>query len=61
MAQIKAPAAKCPGAPADWIWQYVFPGQGLSLDPRGNKMQIHHLSRLTIQRAALRAARLVGI
>ncbi len=54
-------ASKYPGAQIDWIWQYVFPAKGLSVDPRTDKEQRHHLSRSTVQRAVRKASRLAGI
>lgn len=55
-------ARKYPKAPAQWAWQYVFPAQQLSRDPRSGAIRRHHASPESIQRAlraALRAARIV--
>src|SRR5436190_5587264 len=47
-------------ASAEWVWQYVFPSQQLSKDPRSGAVRRHHLIPEVIQRAlrdALRHAR----
>jgi integron integrase len=52
---------KNPAAAKDWIWQYVFPSTGLSVDPRSRKVRRHHLHASTIQKAVKRAARSAGL
>lgn len=42
---------KYPGAQNDWRWQYVFPSNRLSKDPRSDSVQRHHRDGKTIQRA----------
>lgn len=54
-------ARKYPGAPRDWMWQYVFPAAGLSVDPRSGERRRHHLDEQLVQRAvreALHASRI---
>ncbi len=36
-------ARKYAGAPWEWMWQYVFPAAGLSVDPRSGERRRHHL------------------
>jgi integron integrase len=52
---------KYPNAGREWGWQYVFPSERLSRDPRGGKMRRHHLNESGLQRAVQKAARLAGI
>src|SRR5262245_28450134 len=61
---------KLPGAEKDWGWQYVFPGEHRSHDPRvarpagGSGEEVerrHHLHESVIQRAVHQAVRDVGI
>jgi integron integrase len=52
---------KYPGAGRDWVWQYVFPARGLSVDPRSGKVRRHHLSAKAIQTAVSLAARRAGL
>jgi len=50
---------KYPRAPREWHWQYVFPAQHRSIDPRAGVERRHHAGETAIQRAmraALRAA-----
>lgn len=46
---------KYPNAAGDWGWQYVFPSQQISEDPRSGVRRRHHAAADSIQRA-LRAA-----
>jgi len=48
-------ARKYPGTERDWGWQYVFPAEHMSTDPRSQLERRHHLHETAIQRA-LRAA-----
>lgn len=48
-------------ADRQWVWQYVFPSQGLSQDPRSGIVRRHHLNESTIQRALRGAVRFAGI
>jgi integron integrase len=69
-------ARKFPGADREWGWQYVFPGEHRSRDPRGKEGGVgppvahlaaaqperrHHLHETAIQRALRRAVLDVGI
>jgi len=42
---------KYPNAPKEWIWQYLFPSQRLSVDPRSKKTRRHHLHENSLQKA----------
>ncbi len=48
-------ARKYPQAGREWGWQFVFPSQQLSVDPRGGKVRRHHVSDAMLQ-AAVKAA-----
>ena len=51
-------ARKYPGAERDWGWQYVFPAEHRSRDPRDPRGQVerrHHLHETVIQRAVRQA------
>ncbi|WFB37508.1 integron integrase [Kiritimatiellota bacterium B12222] len=52
----KALARKYKSAPFDWLWQYVFPADDYSKDPRSATMKRHHIHASRIQRAVKRAA-----
>jgi integron integrase len=67
-------ARKLPGAERDWGWQYVFPGEHRSHDPRARPAsgspaatgqeeveRRHHLHESVIQRAVHQAVRDVGL
>ena len=52
---------KYPNAAREWAWQYVFPADRISVDPRSGIKRRHHLDEQWVQRAmreALRAARI---
>ena len=58
---------KNPGAAREWAWQWVFPAEKRSLDPRGAtsdgqpEWQRHHVAEKNLQnavKAALRRARI---
>jgi len=52
---------KYPNAAREWIWQYVFPADKLSLDPRTGEKRRHHMADKNLQNAvkvAIRAARI---
>ena len=44
-----------------WGWQYVFPSQRRSTDPRSGKIRRHHLNESGLQKAVKKAARLAKI
>jgi hypothetical protein len=64
---------KYPNANKEWCWQYVFPADKLSTDPRAlpspsgrgaggeGALRRHHLGESSPQRAVRQAARLAGI
>jgi integron integrase len=45
----------------EWCWQYVFPSERISTDPRSGERRRHHLSESSIQKAVKRAVRASGI
>jgi integron integrase len=47
---------KYPNAGKEWIWQYVFPAKGLSVDPRSGKVRRHHINENLVQKAVKEAA-----
>ncbi|MBV7333909.1 integron integrase [Chloroflexi bacterium TSY] len=52
---------KYPNSNRQWGWQYVFPADKLSVDPRTNVTRRHHLHEHTLQRAVRKAVRAAGI
>ena len=48
---------KYPSASTQWIWQWVFPAQDLSVDPRSKSVRRHHVHETLLQRAVRAAAR----
>lgn len=54
-------ARKYPRAAQEWIWQYVFPSQRVSRDPRSGDLRRHHLDPSGLQRAVRGAGRRAGI
>jgi len=52
---------KYPNASREWAWQYVFPSDRLSEDPRTGIVRRHHLDESNLQKAVKEAARLAGI
>ncbi len=54
-------AKKYPKAPSSWDWQYVFPAQNLSTDPRGGQIRRHHLNESNLQKAVRKAKDKSGI
>jgi len=48
---------KFSGAARQWGWQYVFPAQGLTRDPRSGNLRRHHVHESKIQRAVKNAIR----
>jgi integron integrase len=47
---------KCPGAPREWAWQYVFLASRLYVEPATGKARRHHLHETVLQRAVRYAA-----
>lgn len=54
-------ARKYPGAACNWSWQYVFPADRRSIDPRSGVVRRHHISDQSFQRALREALRDTGI
>jgi integron integrase len=54
-------ARKYPNAEREWLWQYVFPSDQLSTDPRSGVTRRHHLNESGLQKAVRQAARAVGL
>ena len=54
-------AKKYPNANREWIWQYIFPANRLSKDPRSDLTRRHHLHETNLQKAVKKAARLSKI
>jgi integron integrase len=52
---------KYPNAPREAAWQWLFPADHRSVDPRTMIERRHHLSPSTLQRAVRRAAREAGL
>lgn len=57
----KALARKYPNAARETGWQYVFPADKRSRDPRSTLESRHHVDEQTLQRAVKKALRLAGI
>jgi integron integrase len=49
------------GAAKDFIWQYVFPAEKLSVDPRSSRIRRHHVAEQNMQRAVKSALRAAGV
>jgi hypothetical protein len=45
----------------EWIWQYVFPSQRLSVDPCSGVVRRHHLDESGLQKAVRAAAQAAGM
>ena len=54
-------ARKYPKAARDWGWQYVFPSNKLSVDPRSGRTGRHHADPQNLQRRMRQAVQLAGI
>ena len=52
---------KYKNANREWGWQYVFPSNKRSVDPRSKKVRRHHISESVIHRALKKALRDAGI
>jgi integron integrase len=52
---------KYPNAATDWRWQYVFPAEQRTRDPRSGAIRRHHVSEDSLQRAVKRAVERAGI
>ena len=49
---------KNPNAAKEWMWQYVFPANRRSVDPRSGEERRHHVQDQAIKQAAARDANL---
>jgi integron integrase len=54
-------ARKYPNAVSEWAWQYVFPADRPTRDPRTGAVRRHHIHETSVQRAIRQAARRAGI
>jgi len=52
---------KYPHAPYEWGWQFVFPAEKLSRDPRSGAIRRHHAHESGLQRAVRAAAQQAGL
>jgi integron integrase len=52
---------KYPNAAKEFLWQYLFPADKLSIDPRSGKMRRHHVNEQNVQRAVKTALRKAGV
>ena len=57
----KALGRKYPNAAAEWGWQYVFPSQRRSKDPRSGDIKRHPRSPSAVQKAVKRAVEGTGL
>ena len=48
-------------AARELAWQYLFPADKLSVDPRSGKVRRHHINEQNIQRAVKSALRIAGV
>ncbi len=54
-------ARKYPSAGKEWRWQFVFPGEHPSKDPRSGTVQRHHVHPRKVNREINKACKLAGI
>ena len=52
---------KYPNAGKTWAWFWVFPANGVSIDPRSGVERRHHVHEKSLQRAMKRATEQAGI
>ena len=52
---------KYPNAAREWIWQYVFPSNRLSVDPRSHTTRRHHVHPSSLQKAVKNTAARAGL
>jgi integron integrase len=52
---------KYPSAAREWAWQYAFPSERLSVDPRSGRTRRHHLDEQNVQRSMRQALRAAAI
>lgn len=54
-------ARKSPGAPREWVWQWVFPAGRVYADRETGEVRRHHFHPSAVQRAMTAAVREAGI
>ena len=54
-------AVKSPEAGEKWVWFWLFPTEGCSVDPRSGKVRRHHLHEARLTRALAVAAGVVAL
>ena len=54
-------ARKYPNAERSWGWQYVFPAEKRSTDPRSGLERRHHIHETSVQQAVKHAVRLADV
>jgi integron integrase len=52
---------KYPNANREWAWQYVFPADRLTQDPRSPALRRHHVGETSLQKAVRDAVRAAGL
>jgi integron integrase len=52
---------KYPNAAKEWIWQYIFASNRLSVDPRSHTTRRHHVHASSLQKAVKNAAAKAGL
>ena len=52
---------KYPDAAKEWIWQYIFASNRLSVDPRSHTTRRHHVHASSLQKAVKNAAAKAGL
>jgi integron integrase len=52
---------KLPGASREWAWQYIFPAERRSVDPRTGIERRHHVNEKNLQKAVKTAVRKAGL
>lgn len=52
---------KYPKAAREWVWQYVFPADKISVDPRSGEKRRHHGPERNLQNAVRDAVRAAGV
>lgn len=52
---------KYPNAARQWSWQYVFPAEKISVDPRSGEKRRHHVAERNLQNAVKDAIRASGM
>ena len=52
---------KCPGAPTEWGWQFVFPASRICRDPKWGPPSRFHLHESVVQKGVTKAVRRAGL